>query len=42
MLEIKRLSPLKGVQTYVAVVILVAMHCSTRPRPFGGKQFHFR
>ena len=27
----------KGVQTYVAMVILVAMHCWTRARPFGVK-----
>ena len=31
----------KGVRTYVAMVILVAMHCSTRARPFGVKvEFH--
>ena len=27
----------KGVQTFVAMVILVAMHCWTRARPFGVK-----
>ena len=34
--------PIKGVQTFVVMVILVAMYCSTRARPFGGKIFQFR
>ena len=35
--ESDKMAHFKGVQTYVAMVILVAMHCSMRLRPFGIK-----
>ena len=35
--EVFRGIPVKGVQTFVAMVIFGAMHCSTSAHPFGVK-----